>query len=122
MSKFVRLNTTLTDKSVLMEALKSLNCEILKGKQVPTLLGRRHNVDLLVKTPLGVIGFIQNAGGQYELAGDDMILSRHKNFMGELTQRYTHQKVLAEARKAGFTVVKETSLEDGSIKLTVRRW
>lgn len=122
MSKFVSIKTTLNNRLHLTAALKDLDCEILKSKKIQTLLRRTFDVDLAVKTPFGIVGFIENRDGIFELAGDDMILAKKGTFLDQLTQRYAYQRVVDLAKKAGFQLVKETTGEDKQIRLVMRKW
>jgi hypothetical protein len=122
MSKFVSIQTTLKERAFLISALKQMRCEVLKTKKVKTLLNRVYEVDLAVKTPFGIVGFIKNKEDVFELAGDDMILKKNSKFIEQLTQKYAYSKVVAEAKKAGFKLVKETTETDQSVRLVLRKW
>jgi hypothetical protein len=122
MSKFVSLRTSLTERIYLKSALEELHCEILKTKRIKTLLNRIYDVDVAVKTPFGIVGFIKNKNGEYELAGDDMILKKNSKFIEQLTQKYAYRKVIAEAKKAGFQLVKETVDDKQAMRLVLRKW
>ena len=122
MSKFVSIQTTLKERAFLISALKQMRCEVLKTKKVKTLLNRVYDVDLAVKTPFGIVGFIKNKEDVFELAGDDMILTKNSKFIEQLTQKYAYSKVVAEAKKAGFKLVKETTENDQSVRLVLRKW
>lgn len=122
MSRFVTLKTSLTEMLFLKEALREMKCEVLRTRKIKTLLNRVFDVDMAVKTPFGIIGFVRNKTGVYELAGDDMILKKSPKFISQLTQKYAYRKVLAGARKAGFQLVKETSDDNQSIRLVLRKW
>ena len=122
MSKFVSIQTSLKERLFLISSLKQMRCEILKTKKVKTLLNRVYDVDIAVKTPFGIVGFIKNKKGEFELAGDDMILKKNSKFIEQLTQKYAYNKVLTEAKKAGFQLVKEVSEKDQSVRLVLRKW
>ncbi|MBX7152327.1 DUF1257 domain-containing protein [bacterium] len=122
MSKFVSLKTTLKERSFLGLALKDLQCEILKTKKIKTLLNRVYDVDIAVKTPFGIVGFIKNKNGEFELVGDDMILAKNSKFIEQLTQKYAYHHVVTEAKKAGFNLVKETVDDSQSVRLVLRKW
>ncbi len=122
MSKFVSLKTSLTERIYLVSALKDLNCEILKTKKIKTLLNRVYDVDIAVKTPFGIVGFIKNKKDTFELVGDDMILKKNSKFIEQLTQKYAYGKVIAEAKKAGFQLVKETTDDKQAMRLVLRKW
>jgi hypothetical protein len=122
MSRFVSLKTAIRESIFLKAALTDLNCEILRTRKIKTLLHRVHEVDVAVKTPFGVVGFIRNNEGVYELAGDDLILKKRPDFIEQLSRQYAYHKVLAEAKKAGFQLVKETTDDRQSIRLVLRKW
>jgi hypothetical protein len=122
MSKFVSLKTSLKERLYLKSALEELHCEILKTKKIKTLLNRVYDVDIAVKTPFGIVGFIKNKNDEFELAGDDMILKKNSKFIQQLTQKYAYSKVIAEAKKAGFQLVKETVDDKQEMRLVLRKW
>jgi hypothetical protein len=122
MSKFVSLKTSLKERIYLKSALEELHCEILKTKKIKTLLNRVYDVDIAVKTPFGIVGFIKNKNDEFELAGDDMILKKNSKFIQQLTQKYAYGKVVAEAKKAGFQLVKETVDDKQAMRLVLRKW
>ncbi len=122
MSKFVSIKTTLTDEALLKLSIESLGYEILKNKRLRTLLNVHYDVDIAVKTSFGVCGFIKSSEGVFELAGDDTILDRNKDFINELTQKYAYAKITSEAKKAGFQIVKEQNTENKEIRLVFRKW
>ncbi|HMV26621.1 MAG TPA: DUF1257 domain-containing protein [bacterium] len=122
MSKFVSLKTALRERVHLENALKEMGCEISNSKKIKTLLGRSYDVDLTAKTAFGMIGFIKNRSGEFEIAGDDMVLASDKDFVGKLTQKYAYSRVVSEAQKAGFQLVKESVNEDQSVRLVLRKW
>lgn len=122
MSKYVMLKTNLTERLYLEAGLKDLKCEILKTKKIQTLLNRVFEVDIAVKTPFGIVGFVLDKDGAYQLTGDDMILKKNTRFTDQVSQRYAYHKVLAEAKKAGFNLVKETTDDQKSVRLVLRKW
>jgi len=122
MSKFVSLQTSLRERAFLLSALKDVKCEVLKTKKIKTLLNRVYDVDIAVKTPFGIVGFIKNKNNEFELAGDDMILKKNTKFIEQLTQKYAYHHVLTEAKKAGFNLVKETVDGEKSVRLVLRKW
>ncbi len=122
MSKFVSIKTTLTNRIHLVEALKDLGCDILKTRKIQTLLRRTFDVDLAVKTPFGIVGFIESKDGVFELAGDDMILAKKGKFLDHLMQRYAYQRVVSIAKQSGFQIVKESAETNQPIRLVMRKW
>lgn len=122
MSKYVSIQTTLSEESLLRDALKDLKCEILKTRKIRTLLGRSYEVDVAVTTPFGIVGFVRNASGTYDIAGDDMILAKKNDFLNQLAQRYAYRLILQQAEKAGFRLVQEETNPRQVMKLVLRKW
>ncbi|MCB0833359.1 MAG: DUF1257 domain-containing protein [Bacteroidetes bacterium] len=122
MSKFVSIETKLRERLYLKSALEQLNCQMLKTKKIKTLLNRTFDVDLAVKAPFGIVGFRKDKSGEFNLVGDDMILAKNRKFAEQLAQQYAYAKVIAEAKKAGFQLVKEMVEEDKTMRLVLRKW
>ncbi len=122
MSKYVSVQTELREESHLKDALSDLKCEVLKTKKIRTLLGRSYDVDVAVKTPFGIVGFVRDTNGEFTLAGDDMILAKKDRFLQQLTQRYAYRKILAEANQAGFKLVSEQTDDKQAVRLVLRKW
>jgi hypothetical protein len=112
----------LREEAYLSPALTDLKCEILNTKKIRTLLGRSYDVDLAVKTPFGIVGFVKNKSGEFSLVGDDMVLAKKSRFMNDLSQRYAYRKILDEAKQAGFQLVHEQTNEQNAVRLVLRKW
>ncbi len=122
MSKFVSIKTSITDVNLLHQSLAAMKCEILPHKRIRTLLNVHYDVDIAVKTAFGIVGFIKNTDDVYEWAGDDTVLERNKSFLEQLTQKYAYTKITAEAKKAGYQIIKEQNQQDQTIRLVFRKW
>lgn len=122
MSKYVSIQTELREESHLKDALSDLKCEVLKTKKIRTLLGRSYDVEVAVKTPFGIVGFVREANGEFTLAGDDMILAKKDRFLQQLAQRYAYRKITAEAARAGFRIVSEQTDDKQAVRLVLRKW
>ena len=122
MSKYVSIQTSLKNETFLSPALADLKCEVLTTKKIRTLLGRSYDVDLAVKTPFGIVGFVKNKSGEFSLVGDDMVLARKDQFMNRLSQRYAYHQILADAQQAGFQLVSEQTDDRQSVRLVMRKW
>ena len=77
---------------------------------------------LLVKDNYATFGLRLDAGGIYEVVGDDMQMRRVNTTIQRVQQRYAYHKVLAETEMAGFSLVEEQVGDDNVIRMTVRRW
>ncbi len=122
MSRYVSIKTELREEAFLSPALSDLKCEILKSKKIRTLLGRSYDVDLAVKTPFGIVGFVRNKTGEFSLVGDDMVLAKKQDFMNDLSKRYAYRKILEEAKQAGFKLVSEKTDGQNAVRLVLRKW
>lgn len=121
MSRFVSIKTELRDGKVLKESLQDLKCTVIPKTEM-TIYAKTQPISFLTVTPFGRVGFRLNEDGQYELVGDEDVLKKQGNFLERLTQRYAYNKVVEEAKKAGFSLLKEEVMEDNSIKVVIRKW
>ncbi len=129
MSHFTQIKTRITDFDCLKIALEDMGYSYKEGEvKVKGWRGKWEKVELSVNTggPYG-IGFRKNDEGFYEIVADwwgvqtRTGLSQHR-FIDRLNQKYAYHKVLTEVRKKGFTVAKEETIAENTIKLVVRKW
>lgn len=121
MSRFVSIKTELRDGEILKESLQELKCTVIPQTEM-TVYAKTQPIRFLAIAPFGRVGFRINDLGQYELVGDEDVLKKQGNFVEKLTQRYAYNKVIKEAQKAGFSLIKEEVMEDNSIKVVIRKW
>ncbi|HWP49798.1 MAG TPA: DUF1257 domain-containing protein [Candidatus Limnocylindrales bacterium] len=121
MSRFVSIKTELRDGDILKESLRELKCTVIPQTEM-TLYAKTQPISFLSVTPFGRVGFRINDQGQYEMVGDEEVLKKQGNFLDRLTQRYAYNKVVKEAKKAGFSFIKEEVMEDNSIRVVIRKW
>ncbi|KAA3598403.1 MAG: DUF1257 domain-containing protein [Calditrichaeota bacterium] len=125
MSKFVTVQTKIQEQEFLQEALKELGCTLKNEKRIKVFL-KEQDCDFSVKTRDGLrFGMKQSESGNFDFVGDSMILNplfKDYDFKNRLTQKYAYLKVMSQAKKAGFKLVKETNTKDNSIKLVLRKW
>lgn len=123
MSKFVRVQTTLRDLSLVKRALDDLKISYQENARfVHIFSGFTGKVPLLVKQQRLQFGLRQTEAETYEAIGDDMQMAQIHKTMGQIQQRYAYHKVLEETSKAGFSLVEEQVGNDQVIRMTVRRW
>ena len=123
MSKFVRVQTTLQDLSLVKRSLEDLKLDYKENAQyVHIFSGFKGKVPLLVKQNRVQFALREAADDSYEVIGDDMQMVHINKIMGQVQQRYAYHKVLEETSKAGFALVEEQVGNDQVIRMTVRRW
>ena len=146
MSHFTRLRTRIREKDVLVRALSEMGCDVAEDAEIQGFEGRRR-VDLAVRMKSGYdVGFSRDADGFYEMVADwwgvrgvsegDFagrleggladIQERIKKEMEELDRRTRHQyalkTTLANLSGQGFQVVRQTTDENGTVRILARRW
>ncbi|MBN1888642.1 MAG: DUF1257 domain-containing protein [Thermoflexales bacterium] len=123
MSRFVKIRTQLRDVEMVKLALDDLNVRYEANKIfMHGWSGKSVEAELVVKARGGSFALVRNADQVLEAQGDDAILQGQKTLLGQISQRYAYHKVLAEASKAGFSLVEEKHSADQLIRLVVRRW
>lgn len=123
MSKFVQINTTLQDLSMIKTSLDDLHIEYKEDQQYNHRYSRfKGQVPILVQHKRLEFGLRKTEEETYEVIGDDMQLKGIRSLMKGVQQRYAYHKVKAETEKAGFVLVEENVGRDNVIRMTVRRW
>lgn len=123
MSKFVKVQTELRERSFIKTALDDLKLRYTEDADYAhTWSGYRGKVDLLVRQGHVTFGLKPNAEHVYEVLADDMQMATVRSVMTQVQQRYAYHMVVAESQKAGFDLVEEQVGRDQVIRLTLRRW
>lgn len=123
MSKFVKVQTQLRERSFIKTALDDLKLRYDEDAPYSHLWsGYRGKVDLLVRQGNVTFGLLPNAEQVYEVLADDMQMGTVRAVMEKVQQRYAYHMVVAESQKAGFDLVEEQVGRDQVIRLTLRRW
>ncbi|MEM7534961.1 MAG: DUF1257 domain-containing protein [Chloroflexota bacterium] len=123
MSKFVQIQTTLQDLTMIKQSLDDLEIHYSENRvynhRYSTFKGQ---VPILVKHNRLEFGLRETEDEVYEVIGDDMQLRGINKLMEGVQQRYAYHKVKTETEKAGFVLVEENTGRDNVIRMTVRRW
>lgn len=123
MSKFVRVQTALTDLNMVKRALDDLKISYTENARYNhRWSGFKGQVPLLIRQQYVEFGLRQTGDQRYEVIGDDMQMAKIQQTMAQVQQRYAYHKVIEETTKAGFNLVEEQVGTDRVIRLTVRRW
>jgi hypothetical protein len=121
MSHVATIKTELYDRGILLETLHDLNLSVSKME------GRddHQTISLLLKG-LGrnTIRFRKKAmDAAYRIEGvvEDLERPEIKKLLDTIRQDYARRKILVEARKKGFALVRQVRTETGEIKLVLRK-
>jgi Protein of unknown function (DUF1257) len=128
MSHFTRVRTTLRDPVLLAAALKASGYSAVEVHDHPqTLRGwgnQTATAEVIVRREhitghaYGDFGFTRGPDGVFEAVIDSMDRSR----LSSLTQAYGHAAALKYAQDHGYEVVTDEAEQDGTRRLTLRRY
>lgn len=122
MSKYVEIETQMTESEALEAALHALGAEIMADERALKTFSGLHPVDLVARTKSGRVGFKRGASGAYSVAGDDQEIAGQETLIAALPQQYACELVRAQAAREGYRVVEECVEQGDAIRLVVRRW
>lgn len=133
MSHFTVLNTRLTDREALVEALGDLGFRKVEVNDTPKKLkgwlgdNRIQTAEVIIrKKHVGFasndIGFKMKPDGTYQALISDFDRPRFdKEWIEKLTQRHAYHLARRKLTEKGFDVVEESVERDGRIHITLRR-
>jgi hypothetical protein len=133
MSHFTRVRTTLRDAQVLAAALKAVGYPQVEVHDSPQQLrgwGQQSaGAEVIVRREhitghaYGDFGFVRGADGAFETVIDSMDRARNgPGWLPKLTQAYGHAAALKYAADHGYEVVTDENEQDGTRRLTLRRY
>lgn len=124
MSHFSRIKTQLSDKDLLIQALKDLGFTPEEGNLILQGFGGQHTpVEILVRLPQSFpIGF-QKKGAFFEIVADWSGVKgiQAEEFTQHLLQKYAYLATRQKLEAQGFTLVEEQVASTGEIRLLLRR-
>nr|QCL08898.1 hypothetical protein [Ahnfeltia borealis]QCL08899.1 hypothetical protein [Ahnfeltia borealis]QCL08900.1 hypothetical protein [Ahnfeltia borealis]QCL08901.1 hypothetical protein [Ahnfeltia borealis]QCL08902.1 hypothetical protein [Ahnfeltia borealis] len=126
MSHFSKIKTSIRKLDTLQKTLTDLGLTWrLTNINIQDNSNYKHNVNILLdEGNKSQYGFIWN-GNEYELLADLQFWDNHisvERFLDKITQRYAYNSIIAESQSQGFDNIKETFLDNGSIKIELQRW
>nr|QCL08924.1 hypothetical protein [Ahnfeltia borealis] len=126
MSHFSKIKTSIRKLDTLQKTLTDLGLTWrLTNINIQDNSNYKHNVNILLdEGNKSQYGFIWN-GNEYELLADLQFWDNHisvERFLDKITQRYAYNSIIAESQSPGFDNIKETFLDNGSIKIELQRW
>ena len=130
MSHFSKIQTNISNINLLKKTLIDLGFECNEEvKSIKDTSGSMHNVNLIATYTVkeiteALLGFSwQN--NHYNIIVDLDLWEKSSSFnffVEKLNQNYALNTILKQTEIEGFQKIKQHSLSDGSIKLTVQRW
>jgi hypothetical protein len=131
MSHYSRVRTQFRHREALIACLSNLGYEVETDTVIRGHHGE-HEVDIAVKTAKGYgLGFVKSPDGAYDLiadwwgvaGADERKITQELAGQADAIQKeYAKKMVLEQAALDGFEVVSETSEQDGTLRIVVRRW
>lgn len=122
MSHFTTIKTKIADIEALRLAVKEMGLELVPNQRPRGYrMGDLCDYVVRLKGPYDV-GLKKNPTGTYDIVADwwmDHVESEVGPGAGRLLQAYACQKVMLEARKKGYSVLRQ-ECPDGSVKLVLR--
>lgn len=133
MSHFTRVRTTLRDPQLLAAALRTAGYPEVEVHERPQRLNgwgsRTAQAEVIVRREhitgpvYGDFGFIRGADGTFEVVIDSYDQSRNgPDWLPRLTRVYGHAAALKYAEDHGYEVVTDEAEQDGTRRLTLRRY
>jgi hypothetical protein len=127
------MRTSLRDPHVLAAALKETGCAEVEVHDSPQVLhgwgSQTARAEVIVRREhasgraMGDFGFARQPDGSFEVVIDSMDLGRNgTQWLPALTQAYGHAAALKYARDHGYEVVTDAAEQDGTRRLTLRRY
>jgi hypothetical protein len=133
MSHFTRVRTTLRDAATLAAALRAVGYREVEVHDSPRQLrgwGRQTaQAEVIVRRAhipghaVGDFGFARQQDGSFAVVMDSMDSGRNgPGWLPALTRAYGHAAALTYAQANGYDVVTDEVEQDGTRRLTLRRW
>ena len=125
MSHFTTIRTELRDLDVLLETLEGLGLSSKGGRVVKGFGGNKRQVEVAVyRRGRFLFGFGRvSPSGPYAVTGLKGMLSQPyvQKLLKRIMQDYGRRKVLKEARKRGFALVRQQVSTGGAIRIVLRK-
>ena len=126
MSHFTKIKTKLYNLEILKKSLTDLALETkFESKEINGYNNQKHVAELVIEQSNGHdIGFAWN-GNEYELVTDLMFWSQPYSvdkFLNQVHQRYAFNLITKVSEEQNLQFVETENLEDGSIRLLLRKF
>jgi hypothetical protein len=124
MSHFSRIQTQMSDKKFIFQALKDMGFTYQEGdQQVMGFGGQKSQVEIRIPLKFSYDIGLRKKGTSYEIVADWFGVRgvNQKEFTNKLMQRYAYHATRAKLEQQGFDLIEETTEETGQIRITLRR-
>ncbi|MCX5708159.1 MAG: DUF1257 domain-containing protein [Candidatus Omnitrophica bacterium] len=112
----------------LIKSIVDLNRQYKELTTMQTTDGKIYKVDLVTTDDNGRnIGFQKTEKGNYKVIADcaglnSEQLKKQNNFVKQIRQRYSYNKVIEDLKKQGYIVAEEEKVQNNTIRLVARKW
>jgi hypothetical protein len=112
----------------LIKSIIDLNRQYKELTTMQTSEGKIYKVDLVTTDDNGRnIGFQKTAKGDYKIIADcaglnSEQLKKQDNFVKQIRQRYSYNKVIEELKQQGYIISEEEKVQNNTIRLVARKW
>jgi hypothetical protein len=124
MSHFSRIATQMSDKNIVLKALKDLGFAYQEGdQQVTGFGGQKTTVEIRIPLKMSYDIGLRKKGTAYEIVGDWFGVRglNQKEFSDKLMQRYAYHATRTKLEEQGFDMIEEKVEETGQIRIVLRR-
>ena len=126
MSHFTKIKTKLYDRLTIEKSLSDLNIEWeSEGTKIRGYNNQEHSADIIIRqNNKHDIGFKWN-NSEYELVADLMFWDQSYSvdkFLNQVHQRYAFNLITKVSEEQSLQFVETENLEDGSIRLLLRKF
>nr|WP_319376713.1 DUF1257 domain-containing protein [uncultured Methanoregula sp.] len=131
MSHYSRVRTTFHNREALIACLTELGYRVDTDTVIKGHHGE-HPVEIAATRKNGYgIGFVKGDNSSYDMVADwwgvagtdeQKILQELSRQSESIQREYARRMVLEQTAREGYELVSETSGEDGSVRIIVRRW
>ena len=125
MSHFTTLKTKLTDKSILLKVLNTLNYGAVENILLDNPVNHDHDEVHVEVAVTRYVGFKRAEDGTLELVAEKDAWKESipvERFLEKVTQEYARQTVLETVHEQGYSVVSEQKSVENTIEIVAEKW
>lgn len=123
MSHFTRVRTEITDRDLLLEALRHMSLTVRENAPVRGWDGQTTEADLVAVQDSGFdIGFVRPSEGEpYQIVADWMGAGDQDEFTRQVKREYAAAGATRAAEQAGWRNIRRRYTDDGEIEILAER-
>jgi hypothetical protein len=128
MSHFTEVQTVIKDLVILKKVLEKMGYTVHDDhRQIRGYQGNLADAELCIDTKTQYdIGVVKTANGYALMADWDMLQGKagieQATFVKAVNKNYAYEKVMAEVKKKGYTVVEEKTDQQQTVQIRVRKF